>query len=236
MATWDEVKSLIAQEQTVYLAIKPRYVSSWHEDLQDISKNSGVSIDAIKSLNPGMFPGAFIQNNYGYTPILINQGSGVGPGPGPDPTPGDYVFSLATNVCPLPNGSYYVSQEYGNGGHGGSDLACGNGTSVMAVQQGTVVTRQDWDGVTITGNMSWGNMIVLEHADSTGNVYYTLYAHNSSLLVNVGDYVAQGQQIALSGNSGNVGGSGGGYHLHLEVWVNGYGTAYRTNPRNYVPF
>lgn len=236
MASWSDVQNMLAQDVTVYVAIKPRYPGSWFEDVKNISKHSGVSTSTIIADNQDLFSGAFPQNDVDYSVIVLNRGGDVpGPGPGPDPEPGDYVFDLAHNISPLPSGSYYVSQEYGEGGHGGTDMAVANGTAVGAVQQGIVVTRQDWDGHTTTGNMSWGNMLVIRHDDDTGNTFYTLYAHNSQLNVNVGETVTQGQTIALSGNSGNVSGSGGGYHLHLEVWVGGYGTSYRANPRDYVP-
>jgi murein DD-endopeptidase MepM/ murein hydrolase activator NlpD len=46
----------------------------------------------------------------------------------------------------------------------------------------------------------FGNMVLLRHADG----WVTAYAHNSSLLVEKGDKVAQGQTIARVGSSGNV--------------------------------
>ena len=242
MATWDYVKKVLEQGNVAWCSIKPRYPGSWYEDLQDISKKTGLSIDRIKELNPDVFGQAFPQNDREYTLLILNAGGTSGgdvPGPGENPKPeegwGEFVFNISNNQCPLPAGSYSISQHYGTNGHGGTDMACANGTSVMAVQDGTVYTIQNWDGSTVTGNMSWGNMIVLQHVDNTGAVYYSLYAHNSALQVSVGQKVNKGDQIALSGNSGNVSGSGGGYHLHLEVWSGGYGTGYRVNPENYVP-
>lgn len=236
MATWNDVIALLNQQQTVYLAIKPKTAGGYYNDLQNIAKKLNTTVASLRSLNPDIASGNFPQNDVDYTPILVGGGGEPVPDPGPDPEPGDFIFNLANNQCPLPAGSYYVSQEYGENGHGGSDLACPGGTVVSAVQQGSVITTQIWDGHTTSGNQSWGTMVVLQHIDDTGQTYYTLYAHCQSLSVAVGQTVAKGQQIALSGNTGNVSGSGGGYHLHLEVWVGGYGTAFRTNPRNYVPF
>lgn len=154
----------------------------------------------------------------------------------PDPTPGGGTeFTLADNICPLPSGSYYISQNYGNAGHGGTDLAAASGTPIYAVQDGVIQTVQSWNGST-AGNMSWGNMTVVNHGTTNGVIYYTLYAHmQSPTSLPVGTQVSKGQQIGAVGNTGNVYGQNGGYHLHIEVWSGGYGTGYRTNPANYVP-
>ena len=50
-----------------------------------------------------------------------------------------------------------------------------------------------------------------------GNGYVTRYAHNSRLLVQVGDLVRGGQQIAKAGSTGRSTGA----HVHFEVWADG---------------
>ena len=89
--------------------------------------------------------------------------------------------------------------------HGGVDLAVPEGTPVYAADNGKVIVAGDLDN-------GYGNYIILDHQ----NGYKTLYAHNSELLVSVGDIVAKGDKIALSGNTGNSTGP----HLHFEVQVN----------------
>ena len=88
--------------------------------------------------------------------------------------------------------------------HSGVDLAVAEGTPVYAADNGKVIVAED------SGN-GYGNYIILDHQ----NGLKTLYGHNSTLLVSVGDIVAKGDKIALSGNTGNSTGP----HLHFEVHV-----------------
>ena len=65
-------------------------------------------------------------------------------------------------------------------------------------------------------------MVVISH----GNGIETYYAHCDKLYVTAGTKIEQGQTIAAVGSTGNS----SGYHLHLEIRVNGI--AY--NPQNYL--
>ncbi len=56
---------------------------------------------------------------------------------------------------------------------------------------------------------SYGNEVVIQHSDGM----YSQYAHLSSLEVTTGQTVTGGQQIGLSGSTGNSTGP----HLHFEV-------------------
>lgn len=76
--------------------------------------------------------------------------------------------------------------------------------------------------MTATYSSSAGNYVAIYHGDGV----YTYYMHCSSLSVSVGDQVAQGQTIALSGSTG----ISTGPHLHFAVNVNGQ----YVNPLNYV--
>ena len=100
-------------------------------------------------------------------------------------------------------------------GHTGMDLAVPTGTSVRAALPGTVTAAQY--------HSSYGYYVMIDH----GNGLSTLYAHNSQLLVRVGQTVAAGDIVSLSGSTGRSTGP----HLHFEVRLNGQ----RTNPRAYLP-
>ena len=89
--------------------------------------------------------------------------------------------------------------------HEGIDIAASTGTPIWAAAAGTVIYA-GWLG-------GYGNLVVMDH----GNGLATAYAHASSILVSVGQPVAQGETIALVGSTGNSSGP----HLHFEVRVNG---------------
>ncbi|MEU6577042.1 M23 family metallopeptidase [Streptomyces sp. NPDC046805] len=99
--------------------------------------------------------------------------------------------------------------------HSGQDYAVPIGTDVVAAHGGTVVKAGPWGG---GDGPAYGNAIVIKHA----NGLYTQYAHLSRIDVKVGQIVAEGQHIALSGNTGNTTGP----HLHFEVRTTpNYGSA-----------
>ena len=89
--------------------------------------------------------------------------------------------------------------------HLGIDIPAPAGSNVYASQAG-VVEYAEW-------HYSYGNYIVINH----GGGYTTLYAHNTSLAVSVGDTVEQGQVIAYVGQTGSASGN----HCHFEVRYNG---------------
>lgn len=88
--------------------------------------------------------------------------------------------------------------------HSGTDIAVDAGTPVHASNYGKVILARDYNG--------FGNCIILAH----GNGAYTLYGHNSKLLVSEGDIVSQGQVIALAGSTGYSTGP----HCHFSMWLN----------------
>ena len=115
---------------------------------------------------------------------------------------------------------YGVSGKYWSSGyHTGVDFPVGSGTPVYAVGDGQVFD---------TGyNSAYGNYVEIYH----GNNVYSFYAHASKVNVSKGQKVTKGQQIMLSGATGNVTGA----HLHFEIRSPGYGYSSCVNPMNYLP-
>ena len=93
--------------------------------------------------------------------------------------------------------------------HTGTDIACAEGTPILAAADGTVTVANgldNWGG-------SYGYYIQIDH----GGGLETLYAHCSSICVTTGQQVQAGQVIGYVGHTGRVTGS----HLHLEVRIDG---------------
>jgi murein DD-endopeptidase MepM/ murein hydrolase activator NlpD len=90
---------------------------------------------------------------------------------------------------------------WSSGYHTGIDFPVATGTPVVAITSGEVVSAGNGG--------AYGNEVVIRHDDG----HYSQYAHLSSLAVSAGERVTTGQQIGLSGATGNVTGP----HLHFEV-------------------
>ncbi|MFR9724738.1 M23 family metallopeptidase [Streptomyces sp. MS19] len=118
--------------------------------------------------------------------------------PAAQPATGSYVAPVAGV-----HGSGYgtAGSLWASGHHTGADFPVGSGTPVAAITDGEVITAGSGG--------SYGNQVVIRHADG----HYSQYAHLSSISVSVGQSVATGQQIGLSGSTGNSTGP----HLHFEV-------------------
>lgn len=110
-----------------------------------------------------------------------------------------------------------VSSRYGKRWgriHEGIDYAVNPGTSIRSAGAGRVV-YSGWSN-------GYGYTVIIEHRKGLR----TLYAHNSKLLVNVGEWVERNEVISKSGNTGNSTGP----HLHFEVRIN----SRAVNPINYL--
>lgn len=103
----------------------------------------------------------------------------------------------------------------GSKNHKGIDIAVSHGSDIVAAKAGTVIYAQWNDG-------GYGYLVKIEHED--GDVTY--YAHNSSLVVEKGDQVEQGQVIAKAGSTGRSSGT----HCHFEIREDGT----PVNPLDYL--
>ncbi|MEA2096097.1 MAG: M23 family metallopeptidase [Candidatus Cloacimonadota bacterium] len=111
-----------------------------------------------------------------------------------------------------------VTSEFGlrNGRpHKGIDISADKGNPIHAALKGKVVYSGTQHG--------YGNVIILEHDDNA----MTVYAHNETNLVRLGEMVNKGQPIATVGQTGTASGP----HLHFEYRIKGKAI----NPRKVLP-
>lgn len=133
---------------------------------------------------------AYVQNNGGENFITENTGEMI------FPLQGEITSEFGWRTHPIFGGSKF---------HSGIDIGGEYGAEIKAARGG-VVSHSGWiDG--------YGNTVMIEHGDGL----VTLYGHNQSVAVSVGETVKQGQVIAYCGSTGNSTGP----HCHFEVRLNG---------------
>lgn len=146
--------------------------------------------------------------------------SGAAPAVAP---PRVQVTAPATKLRDFPlAGGFRLSSAFGarsapkagaSTNHRGMDLAVPVGTPLQAQATGKVISARDEGKLGNTVRVDYGNGVV------------AIYGHLSSMDVKPGDIVAAGQEVAKSGQSGNVTGA----HVHYQLMVNGKAT----NPATY---
>ena len=114
------------------------------------------------------------------------------------------------------NGGYITCGFYGYYGHNAVDIAADAGTEIYAAATGVVTAASD------VSVWPYGKSVTIQHGDGV----VTRYAHCSQVLVSVGDYVEQGDLIALVGRTGNASGN----HCHFEIKIGGVAQ----DPVNYI--
>jgi murein DD-endopeptidase MepM/ murein hydrolase activator NlpD len=130
--------------------------------------------------------------------------------------PVNHIVMKGTKVIPSrgdgsfvwPTSGGYVSSQMGyrwSRMHKGIDIAQPSNRTIKTVDNGIVVSA-GWDG-------GYGNKVVVNHQ----NGYRTVYAHLSSIDVNVGQTVPKGSTLGQMGSTGDS----TGIHLHFEVYKNG---------------
>ena len=125
--------------------------------------------------------------------------------------PGGYIWPVDSRYITSTVGGRASPGGVGSTNHKGTDIGrVGYTSKIYAAKAGTVIVSQY--------SSSYGNYVVVSHG--AGNT--TLYAHMSSRIAKVGDYVNQGDVLGITGSTGNSTGP----HLHFEVTENGV----RINP------
>ncbi len=134
----------------------------------------------------------------------------------------EYVVSPQGYICPLqPNEGQYVkiTSYFGyrpsptagaSSNHGGLDMVVDEkGTDINQTQGHPIRAAKSGVVTESSYGRGYGNYVIIKH----DNGWKTVYAHNSSLAVKVGDTVKQGQIIAFGGSTGVSTGA----HCHFEV-------------------
>lgn len=103
--------------------------------------------------------------------------------------------------------------------HAGMDIAAGGGEPIYVAADGRVATA-GWRG-------GYGNYTCVSHGSYAGQSLSTCYAHQSQILVDVGQWVSRGQLIGRVGTTG----ASTGNHLHFEVRLDGD----PVDPQNWLP-
>ncbi|MBI2038822.1 MAG: M23 family metallopeptidase [Candidatus Niyogibacteria bacterium] len=174
-----------------------QYTVAKGDTIQSIAKKFKGDADEIAQFNDLSAPGILA---IGSTVIIPNGES--------------YLVSTPTSRLRSAGGpeypGYYLRpiaggrRSQGLHGYNGIDLAASCGTPVLASASGDVIVDRSygWNG-------GYGLYTVVRHPNST----QTLYAHLSSVIVQAGWPVVQGQVIGYVGSTGNS----TGCHLHFEV-------------------
>lgn len=130
------------------------------------------------------------------------------------PASGRFTSGYGTRTHPIYGGTKT---------HYGIDIANSTGTPVISAADGVVSYASPLS--------TYGNVIMVTHSID-GQIFTSLYAHLSSIKVNVGQVVSKGQIIGAIGTTGNSTGP----HLHFEIHVGNWEgmTKNSVNPLRYI--
>jgi murein DD-endopeptidase MepM/ murein hydrolase activator NlpD len=112
------------------------------------------------------------------------------------PVPGPITSAYGGRINPITGHSEF---------HRGLDISASAGSPIAATADG-VVSFAGWNG-------GGGNLVVIAH----GQGFFTYYAHNSKMIVEIGQRVKRGEVVSYVGSTGSTTGS----HCHYEVWHHG---------------
>lgn len=181
-------------QRLIFITFELEKLKSTNQQLKDaILLGDSTYIDSLNKANSS---GNKKNNPYGGSIFYVIEQLFFG---GPGQNSGYIRFSKPVNG--------YISRGFNlENGHMGIDFVIKSGTPVYSAAGGYVIFA-DY-------TVNDGHMMIIAHSDG----YITVYKHCSSLLKKARDVVAEGEMIALSGNTGEL---SSGPHLHFEIWKNG---------------
>jgi hypothetical protein len=170
-----------------------RWINTGEGSVSSYAAQFGTSMQKVRELNGNINKSfVFVPMSDRYYKALLKEGRGR------------TITEIDQRRFLLPVDDPNLSSRFGGRWgklHTGLDMACGMNTIVVAAMEGRIM-QSGWLG-------GLGYAITIKH----DNGLTTTYAHNNSLLVDVGEEVKRGQIIALSGRTGRT----TGHHLHFEV-------------------
>lgn len=191
----------VGQTLTILPVTGIKYTVKKGDTLASIAKRYGGDSSEIASYNG--LEGPLVAG----IEIIIPDGEALAPA---QSTPTRQSVSYASNAGSPTQVGYYLRpisggiRSQGIHGYNGIDLAAPIGTPVVASAAGDVIIAKSsgWNG-------GYGQYVVIQHDNGS----QTLYSHNSSVIVGVGEHVQQGQVIGYVGQSGKATGP----HVHFEI-------------------
>ncbi len=203
---WEWLGGIPFGQWAAYFKVKPEDIINFpanHLDLNTVGdpQNANIKVNTFLIV-PG---GEYQYHTPGQLPLGITRSNPAsaqvgGSGACPPVTGG----AIGTGTFVYPTDRHYLSGfDYSTKtNHLGIDLAANLGDNIYAADGGVVV----YAGANSYG---YGNMIMVDH----GTGFQTLYAHLSSIFVQCGNNVTQGEVIGAAGATGHASGP----HLHFEV-------------------
>jgi murein DD-endopeptidase MepM/ murein hydrolase activator NlpD len=188
------VHHVVGRGQTLW-----RIAKVYGVDLADLAAANGITDTSVLETGRSLFiPGAERVLDVPAYPAPLESAQARALPSSPDVVPGQgWSWPIEHGV---------VISSFGaprrNHRHEGIDIRGRSGQDVHAARAG----RVSFSG---SGMRGYGKTIIIEHGDGLE----TLYAHNSVLLVGVGERVERGQVIARVGRTGNASGE----HCHFEI-------------------
>lgn len=96
--------------------------------------------------------------------------------------------------------------------HNAIDIANSCGVPVVAAAEGLVIPDESFGDGRGRWSGGYGLFVLIEHPFGDG--VRTRYAHLNKVSVEIGDYIQQGTEVGVIGNSGDA----SGCHVHFEVY------------------